>query len=200
MKYILTFLIILPFLNGSAQGLDYQVLKQLNIQRNTELDGVMIFISESTAPISLIAPVTSFGLGMITRSKSKRLKGIYVAQTLAVNGLITLAAKYSIDRPRPKTTYPSIDKLSSGGSPSFPSGHTSNAFASATAITLAYPKWYVAVPSYTWASVVGYSRMHTGVHYPSDVLVGAAVGIASAYLCKLLNQQVFQTYKRPQEY
>jgi membrane-associated phospholipid phosphatase len=200
MRFLLCLMVSIPVLTASGQGIDYQALKHLNVQRNTELDGAMIFLSESANPLSMLAPVTSFGLGVLTSSKSKKRKGIYMAQTMAVNGIITLATKYSIDRPRPFTTYSAIHKLSAGGSPSFPSGHTSNAFATATALTLAFPKWYVVVPSYAWASAVGYSRMHTGVHYPSDVLVGAAVGIASAYLCQFMNQQVFKTYKRPQEY
>jgi membrane-associated phospholipid phosphatase len=45
-----------------------------------------------------------------------------------------------------------------------------------------YPKWYVIVPSYSWAVAVGYSRMHMGMHYPSDVLMGAIIGTASSFL------------------
>jgi membrane-associated phospholipid phosphatase len=69
-----------------------------------------------------------------------------------------------------------------------PSAHTSSAFATATSLSLAFPKWYVVVPSFVWASSVGYSRMHLGVHYPSDVLVGALVGSGSAFLTQKANQ------------
>jgi membrane-associated phospholipid phosphatase len=52
---------------------------------------------------------------------------------------------------------------------SFPSQHTSFAFATATALSLQYRKWWVVVPAYTWAAMVGYSRLYLGQHYPSDV-------------------------------
>ena len=74
-------------------------------------------------------------------------------------------------------------KETNGRSPSFPSGHTSGAFSFATSLTIACPKWYIAGPAYIWAGAVGYSRMDLGVHYPSDVLAGAIIGVGSAYLC-----------------
>ncbi|WP_217142951.1 phosphatase PAP2 family protein [Streptomyces sp. AC627_RSS907] len=63
-------------------------------------------------------------------------------------------------------------------SASFPSGHTASAVAFATAVGVVLP--VAAVPLGVLASAVGYSRVHTGVHYPGDVAAGAVVGIASA--------------------
>jgi undecaprenyl-diphosphatase len=91
-----------------------------------------------------------------------------------------------------------IDGLSAAGtgnSPSFPSGHTSVAFSTATSLYLAYPKWYVAVPAFTYAASVGYSRMYLGVHYPSDVLAGAVIGAGSAWLMYKANKWLFK--KKP---
>ena len=82
----------------------------------------------------------------------------------------TTGLKFAINRKRPFVTYPDIEKIASAGSKSFPSGHTSDAFATATSLSLAFPKWYVITPSFVWACAVGYSRMDLGVHYPSDVL------------------------------
>jgi membrane-associated phospholipid phosphatase len=96
--------------------------------------------------------------------------------------------KQGFKRERPFKTYPELDKQSDGGSYSFPSGHTSSAFANATALSIAFPKWYVIAPSFVWASAVGYSRMDLGVHYPSDVLAGAIVGSGSAYLTYKINK------------
>jgi membrane-associated phospholipid phosphatase len=67
------------------------------------------------------------------------------------------------------------------------------AFALATSLSLSYPKCYIIVPSFAWASSVGYSRMDLGVHYPSDVLAGAIVG-AVVPLCHCA---VPYTYKYP---
>ena len=74
------------------------------------------------------------------------------------------------------STAPVIQRLSSDFTPSFPSGHTTSAFCTATSLSLMYPKWYVIVPAYSWATMVGYSRMHLGMHYPLDVLAGAILG------------------------
>ena len=75
-----------------------------------------------------------------------------------------------------------------------PSGHTSGAFATATALSLKYPEWYVIVPSYLWASSVGLSRMHLGLHYPTDVLAGAVLGAGSAYLTYKVNEWLWDNY------
>ncbi|WP_030318288.1 phosphatase PAP2 family protein [Streptomyces flavochromogenes] len=63
-------------------------------------------------------------------------------------------------------------------SASFPSGHTASAVAFATAVGVVFPP--AAVPLQVLAMAVGYSRVHTGVHYPGDVAAGAVLGIASA--------------------
>ncbi|MEV8587049.1 phosphatase PAP2 family protein [Streptomyces sp. NPDC051180] len=63
-------------------------------------------------------------------------------------------------------------------SASFPSGHTASAVAFATAVGTVLPA--AAVPLGVLAGAVGYSRVHTGVHYPGDVAAGAVLGVASA--------------------
>jgi membrane-associated phospholipid phosphatase len=59
---------------------------------------------------------------------------------------------------------------------SFPSGHAAAAFAFATGASRELP--WTGPPLYVLAALVGYSRVHTGVHYPLDVIAGAAVGVA----------------------
>jgi membrane-associated phospholipid phosphatase len=69
-------------------------------------------------------------------------------------------------------------------STSFPSGHAASAFAFATGAADAQPT--LSAPLRALAMLVGYSRVHTGVHYPADVLAGAFIGVSAAELAHRL--------------
>ena len=63
-------------------------------------------------------------------------------------------------------------------STSWPSGHAASAFAFSTGVSAAWPQ--AGIPLSVVASLVAYSRVHTGVHYPSDTIAGTASGVALA--------------------
>lgn len=78
--------------------------------------------------------------------------------------------------------WPDIVDYMSSKSLSFPSGHTSSAFTFAMAITMVLKKKGVAIASFIFAFLMGVSRIYVGVHYPTDVIVGAVVGIIYALI------------------
>jgi len=85
---------------------------------------------------------------------------------------LSLLLKNTINRARlTKRIILLLPKVKENSS-SFPSGHTTAAFETATSLSLNFPKWYVIIPAYTWAGAVGYSRLYLGVHYPSDIAAG----------------------------
>jgi membrane-associated phospholipid phosphatase len=108
----------------------------------------------------------------------------------AVNGLASIGLASSVvnlvlkplgDRRRPdRNIYavPLARQVTMPRSTSWPSGHSASAFAFATGVGAAWPG--VGVPLSVLASLVAYSRVHTGVHYPSDTIAGTASGVALA--------------------
>lgn len=195
MKYIFLFFISLN-LTVSAQNTDIDILKSINLNRNKKLDNTFIFVSNSIVPVSVGVPLGVIGVGFLKQDSTIKNKGVYIGASLLVAAGITTGLKYSVKRERPFVTYPVIDKVMNAGSPSFPSGHTSDAFATATSISLAFPKWYIIAPSFAWACSVGYSRMDLGVHYPSDVLAGAAIGAGTSYLCFKANKWLHERHRK----
>ncbi len=171
-----------------AQNSDIRILRDINLNRNQSLDGVMTGLTNSVYPISGIVPICELVAGYKKRDKIMVRKGWQAIEGLGINTILTFGMKYAINRPRPYKTYPDIQNYQYDKDPSFPSGHSSFAFCTATNISRLYPKWYVVVPAYTWAATVGYSRMDLGMHYPSDILIGAIVGTGSAWLAVLGNR------------
>ena len=182
------FLSIFLFAFVREQNIDIDLLKNINLSRNTSLDGTFRGITNSASPLAYGIPVILFGIGLVRNDSLAKQKSLYIGTSIITAAIVATIFKYGINRPRPFITYPFLQNVGEGGSPSFPSGHTADAFALATSISIAYPKWYVIAPSYLWASAVAYSRMDLGVHYPSDVLEGIIIGSGSAFLCYKANQ------------
>jgi undecaprenyl-diphosphatase len=176
-------LFLISFSVSYGQGNDIKWLDKINSPPNAATDKAWEFVSKSVTPISLATPISMFVAGHVTHNKELKLKSYKTGATLLVAGVISSSLKVIVQRERPFITYPDIIyQKTEVGSHSFPSGHTNFAFATATSLTLAFPKWYVIVPAYSYAAAVGYSRMYLGVHYPSDVLAGALIGSGSALL------------------
>jgi membrane-associated phospholipid phosphatase len=179
-----------------SQNPDIRLLRAINSPSTLRSDNFFQFVSNSDMYFVIGVPAGMAATGLIKNDDRLFRNACVTLAATAVNFGITAALKYSVNRERPYVTYPDITKKSKGGSPSFPSGHTSSAFATATSVSLAYPKWYIIAPSFTWASAVGYSRMHLGVHYPSDVLAGAFIGAGSAWLTYEINKKLNKKSRR----
>jgi undecaprenyl-diphosphatase len=126
-----------------------------------------------------LATATVLGLTGGSRGRRAAVRGVVgISLTSAiVNGPLKLLMR----RTRPAEVLfgrPSLVVMPT--SSSFPSGHAASAFAFATGVAREWPA--VGVPLAAAASTVAYSRVHNGVHYVSDVLVGAGLGVGAAAL------------------
>lgn len=168
---------------------ELEVLKIINVNRNQNFDGFFQFITNSAFYVAFGIPLLLLIINKYSKKVNLGKKPIYILSVVASSAAVANVLKHTIHRPRPFVTHSVIEKISAGGSPSFPSGHSSDAFAIATAISIAYPKWYIIIIAYTWAFTVAYSRMFLGVHYLSDVIGGALLGTILAFILKLILQK-----------
>jgi membrane-associated phospholipid phosphatase len=191
MKYRISIclLIIWPFM-AQAQNPDIRILRAINSSESLPSDDFFRFASNSEKYIVIGIPLAIGAAGLIRHDKDQFRDACVIVAGVAITKVLTIGLKYSFNRERPYVTWPDITQKIGASDPSFPSGHTSSAFSTATSLSLAYPKWYVIAPSYLWAGSIGYSRMHLGVHYPSDVIAGALIGSGSAFLTYKINQKL----------
>lgn len=113
---------------------------------------------------------------------------LYVTESIASASLFNIILKKIFKRKRPYINDPTFIAVVPARNESFPSGHTAEAFSMASAMTFAYPKWYVILPAFAWATTVGYARMYLGVHYPTDVFAGATISSSLSWMLYNVNK------------
>lgn len=102
-----------------------------------------------------------------------------------LSGLASYGLRQAIGRDRPPHRFPDPRPLVDVPvSSSFPSGHAATSFACAALLAWLTP--LPKVPLFTVAALIAFSRVYNGVHYPLDVLGGAALGLAVATALRLL--------------
>ncbi|MCX4525924.1 MULTISPECIES: bifunctional phosphatase PAP2/diacylglycerol kinase family protein [unclassified Streptomyces] len=118
------------------------------------------------------------------RARKAALGG--AASLALASATVNTVGKWSVRRPRPLLVgVPAVRQLATQPqTTSFPSGHSASAFAFATGLALRSPGWGAVVAPV--AASVAFSRVYTGVHYPSDVAAGAALGAAAGFVVNRL--------------
>jgi len=159
---------------------DRAVMARVHATHSTALDRVMPALSQA-ANHSVLWFGVAAGLAA-SRDKWARRGALRGLGSIAIASTATsVVAKRLIRRVRPEAEIPVARQLSRRlRTTSFPSGHAASAAAFATGVALERP--LLAAPVGALAAAVGASRVVTGVHFPSDVAAGFAVGVAAGTL------------------
>ena len=129
-------------------------------------------------------------LGLARKDPKLAETGRLSAEAILASGTVTMVIKMAANRQRPLQGNRQGDFWADGTShwefdSSFPSDHATASMALARVVAGEYPKWYVAIPAYGFAESVGISRVLANQHFPSDVLVGQAIGfLAGGYVLR----------------
>jgi membrane-associated phospholipid phosphatase len=167
---------------GTAFALDRAALQNVS----TDSSRVNDFRSASNLTgiyIPVAAAGTALFAGTIRHDEHLRETGALAMRAMADTQLLTSFIKFASDRARPQANGLNSQSGSfwpggghSSSADSFPSGHTANAFAIAHVIADEYPGWKVKLAVYGLAAATGFERIQGREHFPSDVLVGGAIG------------------------
>ena len=171
-----------------GQNVDERLIMKINPDATTPFVKPSRIVSDAMYAAAVV-PAGMMIAGYVKHKSDLFNDGAAVGIASLTSFAISSALKYSVRRSRPFAAQPlyvhdyrSPRKVGTAARYSFPSGHTAEVFALATSLTLACPKWYVYTPAFAFAGTVAYSRMYLGVHYPTDVLMGAFIGTGSSLL------------------
>jgi membrane-associated phospholipid phosphatase len=137
----------------------------------------------TAADYSRLSLAAAAGLAVTRGPRGRRAARTGLASLAVTSAIVNVAIKPVARRRRPNRDTPGVPlsrQVPMPVSRSFPSGHTACAFAFATAVGDVLPRDALALRML--AAAVGYSRVHAGVHFPGDVLLGALIGTSTAQI------------------
>ncbi|CAM2870724.1 undecaprenyl-diphosphatase [Paenibacillus sediminis] len=166
----------------NVTNLDYQIFQMINDQaiRHGSLNGFMCFFAQDAQYLLLLGMIIYW----FTRNRLNRMMAIEAAISVLLGMGISFVIGHFLYRDRPFVDHTVIQLIKHAANASFPSDHAIGAFAIATMFLL-----YGKRMRFVWiiiAALIGFSRVWTGVHYPTDVIAGAIIGI----VCSVVTHQI----------
>lgn len=167
---------------ADARRVDQAVYSAIASTPTPALDAAMSRLSHA-ADTSRLWIASAAVLATVGGRPGRRAAAQGLASVLVSSAVVNLGVKRLGRRQRPDRAgarVPADRHVPMPTSLSFPSGHSASAFAFATGVGNRLPP--IAAPLHGLAGVVAYSRVHSGVHYPGDVVVGSLLGTVIAQL------------------
>jgi len=167
------------------ENLDQQLFLFLNSHNSPFWDTVMTTISAIIVWFPLYIAILVY-LGLRYKRKFLIIL-LFIIAAVTLSDQAALLIKNIVHRPRP-CHEPALSGLvhlvngRCGGMWGFVSSHAANSFNVALLSLLLIRKRWFSVSIVIWAAIVGYSRIYLGVHYPGDVICGAAVGTLAGWV------------------
>jgi membrane-associated phospholipid phosphatase len=174
--------VVRPRWLSDAERIDRAVYAAIASTETPTLDRAMSRLARA-ADYSRLSLAAAAGLATLGGPAGRRAAGRGLASVAVTSAVVNLAVKPLSRRRRPDPdaeAVPETRRVPLPSSRSFPSGHAAAAFAFATGVGQVLPRQAVALRAL--AGLVAYSRVHTGVHYPGDVVAGSLLGGALAQL------------------
>jgi membrane-associated phospholipid phosphatase len=176
---------------GDAERVDRAVYRAVAGTSTPRLDTAMRRLSRA-ADYSKLSIASSIVLAAVGGEKGRRAAVSGIGCVAITSAAVNLLVKPLARRRRPNRTeggVPEARQVQMPMSASFPSGHTAAAVAFASGASRVVP--LASVPLHGLAGLVGYSRVHTGVHYPGDVVAGAMIGaIVADLVAGMINRRL----------
>lgn len=187
---------MLDGLIGALNQIDILIFYLINIQaQNYVFDIIMPLISSiGYFSIWILVCVLLFVFG----GKKGRNVALVCIVALVFGYFLTEILKYIVVRPRPYAVLDGVRVLLDSSGSSWPSGHTVASFIGAIVIGRSYSfnfkgkRCKLIYPLLIFASLVGFSRIYNGVHYPFDVISGALIGIFCALLILMIEKDIIK--------
>ncbi len=177
--------------------MDYRLERWVNgpAGAHPALDGAMVRAAQWGEALFIIIVVAWFAIGW-ARGRAREREGALTALVGAGAALLVNQVILHLwARPRPFVAHPAVVHLllSHSSDPGFPSDHASAGFAVA-AVLVAFHRRFGALALLV-AACVCYARVYAGIHYPADVIAGAAIGVAVALVLRVWLDNLMPTIR-----
>ena len=160
---------------------DKPVNTAIQNMRTTTTDDIANVLKYFGQPVVFVpATVVPILVGLLSHNEALTMSGVRIGSSLLLAGATTGLLKYTVGRYRPDQTSTQYEFKPFSGHDSWPSGHTTMAFALAASASYELHRTWATVGLYTLAAGTGWSRMNDEKHWLTDVGGGVLIGITSA--------------------